>query len=173
MNTTPLSSSPAVQPATGPAAPRAAEILATWDRMTRWPGGRLLFSWYLGRMAPYTATIGPRVEELRPGYAKVSMRDRHRVRNPFRSVHAIALMNLAEAASGLAMISALPPEARAIVVGMSIEYEKKARGRLTAEAEAEFPDSSEKMEYVLDAIIRDPDGDVVARAKARWLVGPR
>ncbi|MBZ0110945.1 MAG: DUF4442 domain-containing protein [Thermoanaerobaculia bacterium] len=173
MNTAPLSSTPAAGTTSGPAAPRASDILATWHRMSRWPGGRLLFSWYLGRMAPYTATIGPRVEELRPGYARVSMRDRHRVRNPFRSVHAIAMMNLAEAASGLAMLSALPPEARAIIVGLSIEYEKKARGRLTAEAKAEVPETNEKMEYILDATIRDPEGDVVARAKARWLVGPR
>jgi acyl-coenzyme A thioesterase PaaI-like protein len=148
-------------------------IPALWDRLSPLPGGKRLFSRLLGRMARYTGTIRPRVEELRPGYARVSMRDRPPVRNHLKSVHAIALMNLAEVSSGLALLYGLPPGGRAILTGLSIEFLKKARGTLTAEAELEVPRTTERQEYEFESVIRDAEGEVVARAKARWLVGPR
>jgi acyl-coenzyme A thioesterase PaaI-like protein len=124
-------------------------------------------------MARYSGSIAPRVVELRAGYARVEMRDRKRVRNHLHSVHAIALANLGELASGLAMTFALPAEARGILTGFAIEYLKKARGPLTAECACEVPDWRVQGEHELEAVIRDRSGDVVARARPRWLVGPR
>lgn len=148
-------------------------IRTLWDRLRGRPGGRRLFGFLLGRLAPYTGTIRPRVLELRPGYARVEMRDRKGVRNHLSSVHAVALMNLAEVSSGLALMYGLPADARAILTGLRIEYLKKARGTLTAEAELEVPRTSERQEYEFESVIRDAAGDVVALAQARWLVGPR
>ncbi|CAN5713333.1 MAG: DUF4442 domain-containing protein [Gemmatimonadetes bacterium] len=148
-------------------------IATMWDRLRPLPGGRKIFSRLLGRMAPYTGSVSPYVEELKPGYARVSMADRWKVRNHLKSVHAIALMNLAEVSSGLALLYALPADGRAILTGLSIEYSKKARGRLTAEAELEVPGTTERREYEFQSVIRDAEGDIVATANARWLVGPR
>lgn len=107
-----------------------------------------------------------------PGHARVGLRDRPAVRNHLRSVHAVALMNLAEVASGLATISSLPPGARGILAGLSIEYLKKARGPLEAVCDATIDYAGERREVPVDAVIRDAAGDVVARATARWLIGP-
>jgi uncharacterized protein (TIGR00369 family) len=148
-------------------------LLRQWDALHRRPAGRWIFSRLLGRTVPYSGTIRPRVEVLEPGHARVTMRDRRRVRNHLDSVHAIAMMNLAELASGLAITTTLPSDARSILTALSIEYLKKARGTLTAECRCAHPDASHRSEQTVEAVIRDEEGDTVARAQARWLVGPR
>ena len=143
-----------------------------WERLSPLPGGKTLFSRAIGMMAPYTGTVGATVVELRPGFSRVEMRDRKKVRNHLNSIHAVALVNLAELTTGAAMISALPPGARGILAGLSIDYLKKARGTLTAECSIEVEDSTERREIPVEGVIRNAEGEPVARATARWLVGP-
>jgi acyl-coenzyme A thioesterase PaaI-like protein len=140
--------------------------------LSPWPGGRWLFSVILGQIVPYTGTVHPRIVELRPGHVRAQMRDRRIVRNHLESIHAVALVNLAEVSSGLAMLTGLPPTLRAIVVGLSIDYVKKARGTLTAESTVVLPEITESREVQVQATVRDAAGDEVARATVRWLVGP-
>ena len=144
-----------------------------WRRTSALPGGSRIFSVLLGRIVPYTGSISPHVEMLDEGYARVSLRDRRRIRNHLGSIHAIAIMNLAEVASGLALNFSLPSDARSILTGLSVEYSRKARGTLTAESRITVPQTNERREYEFVTVVRDPDGEEVARAMARWLVGPK
>lgn len=150
----------------------AVRLRQTWNTLSGLPGGRWLFSRIFGWLVPYTGTAGLWVDTLRPGYARVMMRDRRGVRNHLRSIHAVALANLAEAASGLAMNIALPDEARAIVTRLTIDYRKKARGTLVAECEAGLPDVTAEHEVVVVSEVKDATGDVVAVATVTWRVGP-
>ena len=150
-----------------------ASVARWWKRLAPLPMGKTLFSIVIGRSAPYTATIGARVEELRPGYARWTMRDRKAVQNHLNSIHAVALVNLAEVTSGTAMLMALPAGTRGIVTGLSITYIKKARGLLTAECRCDLPEVAGEMSFDVHADIKDPSGDVVAKATVTWLLSRR
>lgn len=148
-------------------------VRAQWDFLSRLPGGKLIFSKAVGRAAPYTGTIDARVHELRKGFARVVMNDRHAVRNHLECVHAVALVNLAELTGNVALAYSLADDARFIVAGLSIEYLKKARGTLTATCDCPVPESSERREFAVAVSIRNASGEEVAKAVLRSLVGPR
>jgi uncharacterized protein (TIGR00369 family) len=147
-------------------------LRASWRRLSKLPGGKALFSLMVGWMTPYSGTIGARVAELEPGWCRVTLKDRRRVRNHLASVHAMALANLAEMASGLAVLVGLPPGVQGIVTGFSISYLKKARGLLTADCRANGLHVMAEQEYEAHVAITDAQGDLVAHATARWRLRP-
>jgi len=147
-------------------------LRALWRRLALLPGGKTLFSLLLGRITPYSGTIGARVEELAPGFCRAALRDRRRVRNHLNSVHAMALANFAELTSGLAVLSGLAPGVQGIVTGFSITYQKKARGRLIAECRVTGLDVSAERDQEAVVTVSDAAGDVVAQATARWRLRP-
>jgi len=143
-----------------------------WRKVSNWPGGKWLFSRILGLVVPYTGSLGGTVQLLEPGHCVVTLPDRRRIRNHLNSIHAIALCNLGEKTTGLALMNSLPDSTRGILTGISADYLKKARGRLTAECSCDIPDTREKHEYTIKGDIRDSAGDLVATVRARWLIGP-
>ena len=149
-------------------ASHGARLLDAWRRLSGRPGGRWLFSRFVGRMAPYTGTMKALVLELEPGRAVVQLRDRKAVRNHLRSIHAIALANLGELSSGLAAAAAMPPGVRGIPTAITIEYLRKARGTLTASGIADIPEISEPTTADVHADIRDAAGETVATVRVRW-----
>ncbi|CAN5513788.1 hypothetical protein BH11MYX1_BH11MYX1_17350 [soil metagenome] len=147
-------------------------IRQAWDVLSTVPGGNVVFSRLIGRMAPYSGTIDARVQVLRSGYAEVTMADRRGVRNHLNSIHAIALVNLAEIAGNVALFYSMPEDARFIVSGIDIEYLKKARGTITAIGESPVPSTNARAPYDVSVTLRDASGTDVARAVLHSLVGP-
>ena len=147
-------------------------LLKLWSYLRAVPGGGVVLGRLVSRRAPYIGTIRPEIVELERGHAIVRMADRASVRNHLRSVHAIALMNLGEAATGLAMLVSLPHGARGIVTHLGMDYLKKARGPLTAECTCPKLNSAERKEYEATGEVKNQSGELVARITARWLIGP-
>jgi len=147
-------------------------LRSQWRRLSVLPGGKWLFSRLLGSYVPYTGTLGARIEVLAPGHCVVRLRDHRKVRNHLRSVHAMALANLGEMSTGLALVNGLPDNTRGILAGFHVNYLKKARGSLVAECRCAVPENNHEREIEVTCEIRDADGDVVTEAWARWLIGP-
>ena len=55
-----------------------------WNLLSGLPGGKIVFSKLIGRLAPYTGTINAIVTVLRPGYAEVVMQDWSKIRTSYR-----------------------------------------------------------------------------------------
>jgi len=153
-------------------ADESGNILTWWSRLAPLPGGRKIFSLGLGWMAPYSSSIGALVEEIKPGYARVSLQDRRRVRNHLHSVHAIALINLGEIATGLAVLSTISANMRGIVLSIKADYLKKARGKLTAKAEFQLPEPlTDNTTCEVEAQLKDQTGEIVTLVRVTWLIG--
>ena len=149
-------------------------ILNTWNRMKALPGGKWVFSRFVGQFAPYSGSIGACVRELAPGNTKVTLRERRAVRNHLNSIHAVALMNLAELSSGLAMISGLPDTVQGIVTAFHIEYFKKARGTITAIGQCDIPPAiTERIEAKSHVKIYNTEKQLLCQATATWTLGPK
>jgi acyl-coenzyme A thioesterase PaaI-like protein len=134
--------------------------------------GKWVFSRMVGLIAPFSGSIGAKVEMLQPGHGVVTLKDRRKVRNHLKSVHAIALVNLAELVTGLTLMNSLKDDTRGILTAIQMQYHKKARGLLTAECFCDVPDGNAEKEIVLCGEIKDETGEVVATATATWLIGP-
>ncbi len=139
-------------------------ILKTYDQLKNLPGGNRLFTIATCRAAPYFSSIRPLVEDLRPGYARVSMKKRRSVENHLKTVHAIAMCNMAELAGGLMTDVSIPKGARWIPSGMTVAYLKKAKTDLIAEAHGTAIDWTVTGEVVLPVEVKDTHGDIVFTA---------
>jgi acyl-coenzyme A thioesterase PaaI-like protein len=147
------------------------QLLNVLNKLSVIPGGYLIFSRIIAWKIPYSATIGARVAILEPGYAKLVLKDRKSIRNHLNSIHAIALTNLGELTSGLALNTGLPVDARGIVTNICTEYLKKARGTLVAECRCDLPTVTGDMEYTVEAVIKDQEQDIVANVRVVWRLG--
>jgi uncharacterized protein (TIGR00369 family) len=147
--------------------------LAAWQRFEKLPFGKRIFSRIVSWKAPYFASIAPRFEELRPGYARVSMRKRRAVTNHIGTVHAIAMCNLAEIAAGTMTEVSIPASMRWLPKGMQVEYLRKAGGDVEAVARVAEVLEGPAREVPVQVDVQDHAGEVVCRATITMWVSPR
>lgn len=151
-----------------------ASLLSTWERMSKWAGGKWMFSQLVCLKAPYFGSIYPRFKELRPGYCEVRIKKWWPVLNHIGTVHAIAMCNMAEIAGGIMTDVTIPVTHRWIPKGMSVEYLKKAETHLRAVAElTPIPTFGEGADLPVTIKILDAKDQVVCRAVITMWVSPR
>jgi uncharacterized protein (TIGR00369 family) len=114
--------------------------LTLYKRFTKYPLGSIIFSKALAFRAPYFSTIHAHVTHLRSGYCCVEMKDRRSIRNHLGTVHAGALCTLSELTGGLAVEATLPFGLRWIPKEMTVQYIKKAKGKLVSECSVDPTD---------------------------------
>lgn len=149
-----------------------AHLITLWEKLSKYPGGKFLFIKILGHFAPYTGSLGVRLDVLNAEVCRCSLKDRRAVRNHLDCVHALALGNFGEFTSGMAAIKGSPPGMRAILTHFEISYLKKSRGLLTSEARVPRVPPGEKSTQKIVVEIKNATGEVTAVATASWLVSP-
>lgn len=147
------------------------QIYQYWQWLSNKPLGRWLFNRLIPIINPYTGALKANIIQIDKGYARLELKDRRAIRNHLNSIHAIALTNLGEFTSGIALISLFTENMRGIPKEINIEFLKKARGYLTAECTTSLPEFATELEHVVVAEIKNTDNEVVAKVRVKWLLG--
>lgn len=139
--------------------------LNIYNKCTRLPFGKWLFSKLLCYKAPYFNSIKPLFVELRPGYCEIFMKKRRSVTNHIGSVHAIAMCNMSELAAGSMLDASIPSHMRWIPKGMSVSYKKIARTDLTAVCTAPIENMRNPGELPMMVTVTDRGKKIVFTAE--------
>ena len=147
--------------------------LSVWLRLSKWVGGKWIFSRLVCFKSPYFSTIHPKFVALRPGYCEIHMKKRRSVLNHIGSVHAIAMCNMAELAGGTMTDVTIPASHRWIPKEMTVEYLHKAKTNLRAVAElAPIPAFVGSIDLPVTVNILDVNDRLVFRAVITMWVSP-
>ncbi|KAF8928729.1 hypothetical protein EDD21DRAFT_405164 [Dissophora ornata] len=137
-------------------------------RMRAW-----IFSTVVGIANPYSRSINFRITELRKGKACGVMKETKKISNPFRSVHAAALVTFGETVGGLAVFTLLGKKDRAILTNVNAEYIKVSRGLLTASSIVQPIVDRDITEFVNEVLIKNAAFETVATLTLTWRVDLR
>ena len=149
------------------------DALKLYNRLTRYPGGKWLFSKLVGWRAPYFASIGGVFKELRAGLVEVHLKNRRKVHNHIGTVHALAIGNLCELAAGTLIEASLPKHLRWIPKGMTISYLKKAVTDLRAVCEIADPEQIQPGDLGMHVNVYDRNNIVVVSAVITMWISAR
>ena len=112
-------------------------LLKAFAALNVLPGGNIIFTKGVCLKAPYFSTINPKIVALRKNYCHVEMPMRRSVQNHIKTVHAIAMCNLAELTMGVVAEASIPKHLRWLPKSMDVQYLAKAESDLYATSELE------------------------------------
>jgi len=147
------------------------KVLSLWKRFSKYRVGKWLFSYLIRFINPYTDALGAKVDIFEAGHAEVILEDHKINKNHLNSVHAVALTNLGEFTSGIAVMGSLKENVRGIVSHISIDFIKKARGVLKAVSRCETPEITGNTEFIVYAEIFNSEDELVSRIHVTWQLG--
>lgn len=147
-------------------------ILERYQRLSKIPGGKIIFAKLVGLSAPFFSKIHPIFVDLRPAYCETQIKDRRGVRNHLGTINAGALCSMAEMTGGLALDSVVPSNLRWIPKTMTVQYIAKASGTITAISE--FDQAIVKSgDVVIPINVSNASGDTVFTADITFYISQK
>ncbi|HIF20247.1 MAG TPA: DUF4442 domain-containing protein [Gammaproteobacteria bacterium] len=143
------------------------KTLKLYQSLTHLPLGKIIFSKMLCFLTPYFSSIKPSIKELKINRCVVFMKKRRAVTNHLKTVHAVAMCNMAELAGGLMTEVSLPQGKRWIPSGMTVKYLKKAKSNLIAIADGNELDWDREGEVIVPVGITDDNNELVFSAEIK------
>lgn len=117
----------------------------------------------VGRVVPFVGTARLRIEELTEERVIASVRNRRRVQNHIKGVHAAAMALLAETASGFAVGMNLPDDKLPLIKSLKVDFKKRTRGDMRVVAtltpeQRERLKTEERGELLVEVHVTDESG---------------
>lgn len=151
--------------------------LAKFDRLP--PSLRpWLVSYMLGKIVPLVGTAGLRFDEVSARRVVVSLRNRRRVQNHIKGVHAAGMALLAETATGFAVGMHLPDDKLPLIKTLKVDYLKRSQGDMSATAQLRPEQiqqilTQDKGEVTVPVSITDESGGEPIRCEMVWAWVPK
>jgi acyl-coenzyme A thioesterase PaaI-like protein len=145
------------------------KVMALYNKVTRLPFGKRIFSLMVSRMAPYFATVKPLVTDLSLNRCELMIKKRKRVQNHIGTVHVIAICNGLEMAMGAMAEASIPKHLRWIPKGMSVDYTAKAGSDIRCVAQV-TPEQWQEGDMLVDVKAYDSNNVAVVQGTIKlWI----
>ncbi|MCF6262566.1 MAG: DUF4442 domain-containing protein [Xanthomonadales bacterium] len=149
-----------------------ANLLETYKKFKKFPGGNYLFNKAVGFSAPFFSTIKPNIIEFSEEKCVVRMKDRRAIRNHMGTVNAGAMCTIAELTAGMALDATISKHLRWIPKKMTVAYLEKAKG--TLEAHCEFNQNIiQEGDIVLPVLLKNTDNITVFTADITFYISKK
>lgn len=131
-----------------------------------------------GRIVPFLATASVQFEEVSPARLVVSIKNRRKVQNHIKGVHAAAMALLAETSTGFVMGMNVPDDKLLLLKSMHVDYQKRAQGDLRAVAtlspdQIDLLHDTEKGNFSVSVEISDQSGEAPIQCQMVWAWLPK
>lgn len=127
----------------------------------------------IGGVIKYAGYTGLVIEELSYSRATVSLKNRTEVQNHIGTIHAVAMILLAETASGILLAMNSPDDKLVLAKQLNTSFVKRSTGDMKAVAtirqeQIELVKSTEKGEVKIDVVVTDETGIEPVKVEAVW-----
>jgi uncharacterized protein (TIGR00369 family) len=142
------------------------------------PVRKLLVTTAFNSQVRFAGTGGVEFEVLEEGRAVLRMRNRRKVQNHIRGIHAAAMSLLAETATGAVLGMTIPDTHIPLLKSMHVDYVRRARGALRAEATLDAAMrqrilTEPKGDIAVPIKVTDEDGEVPIQCQMVWAWVPK
>jgi len=132
----------------------------------------------IGSMIKYAGYSGVVIEELKHTSSVVSLQNRTEVQNHVGTIHAVAMILLAETATGILIAMNLPEDKMILAKKMNTSFVKRSTGAMKATAsitqeQIDLIGSQEKGELVMEVVVTDETGIEPVKCEAIWAWIPK
>jgi acyl-coenzyme A thioesterase PaaI-like protein len=137
-----------------------------------------LTSFLLGQVVPMVGAAGLHFEEVSSQRVVVRLRNRRKVQNHIKGVHAAAMALLAETATGFCVGMNLPDDKLPLIKTLHVDYLKRAQGDMKAVAELSPEQirmilTEDKGEVTVPVSITDESGQSPIACQMVWAWVPK
>jgi acyl-coenzyme A thioesterase PaaI-like protein len=150
------------------------------DKTASLPTG--LRSWVITRMfgkfVPFLGTAGLVFEEVSRERMVVSVKNRKKVQNHIKGLHAAAMALLAETATGFVVGMNVPDDKLMLLKSMKVSYYKRAQGDMRAvatlpAAQVQRMLTEDKGDVLVDVVVTDESGESPIVCEMVWAWVPK